>query len=79
VADRSVLEIMADLLRRGPPSSQAQSRQGAELINEALPDELSARPAVLRKREQLDRLDAQTAENPTPEQRAMMIQMLRGQ
>ncbi len=45
-----------------PRGDESASRDVAEGINEALPSDLSGREAVLKKREQLRKLDRQTEE-----------------
>ena len=55
----------AALMRPAQPDVEqdaARARAGAEDINAALPDALSARQAILRKRQQLRDLDEQTRE-----------------
>jgi hypothetical protein len=77
MAEKSLIKTMVDALR-GKSNAQ-EAKDGAEKINAALPDELSARSGVLKRRKRLEAMDAQTAENPTDEQRAAMARALRGE
>jgi hypothetical protein len=62
--ERAKVRVKALLTPRRPATDEEaeKARAGAEEANKALPSWLSGRDAVLRKREQLRKLDEQTRE-----------------